>query len=48
MRQTNAAPGRLQRVAHLQLKALGLEKGKSAATFDNIQLAVNRAAELLA
>ncbi len=32
---------------HLQLKELGLEKGKSAPTFDNIQVAVNRAAELL-
>ncbi len=33
---------------HLQLKELGLEKGKSAPTFENIQLAVNRAAEMLA
>lgn len=34
--------------AHLQLKELGLEKGKSAPTFENIQVAVNRAAQLLA
>ncbi len=33
---------------HLQLKALGLEKGQSAPTFENIQVAVNRAAEMLA
>ena len=33
---------------HLQLKELGLEKGKSAPTFENIQVAVNRAAQLLA
>lgn len=33
---------------HLQLKDLGLEKGKSAPTFENIQLAVNRAAQMLA
>ncbi len=32
---------------HLQLKNLGLEKGKSAPTFDNIQVAVDRAAEIL-
>ncbi len=33
---------------HLQLKDLGLEKGKSAPTFENIQVAVNRAAQMLA
>src|SRR5512140_2927710 len=33
---------------HLQLKELGLEKGKSAPTFENIQVAVNRATQLLA
>ncbi len=33
---------------HLQLKELGLEKGKSAPTFENIQVAVNRAAQMLA
>ncbi len=33
---------------HLQLKDLGLEKGKSGPTFENMQVAVNRAALLLA
>ncbi len=33
--------------AHLQLKDLGLEKGKSSPTFDNIQVAVSRAEQLL-
>lgn len=32
---------------HLQLKSLGLAKGASAPSFDNIQLAVNKAAEIL-
>ncbi len=32
---------------HLQLKDLGLEKGKSAPTSENIQVAVNRAVEML-
>ncbi len=33
---------------HLQLKALGLEKGQSAPSFDNIQVVVEKAAERLA
>ncbi len=33
---------------HLQLKTLGLEKGKSTPSYDNIQLAVNKAAQILA
>jgi len=32
---------------HLQLKALGLEKGQSAPSFDNIQSTVNKAAQML-
>jgi uncharacterized metal-binding protein len=32
---------------HLQLKTLGLEKGQSAPSFDNIQVAVNKAAQIL-
>lgn len=35
------------RFEHLQLKALGLEKGQSPPTHENIQLAVNKAAEML-
>ena len=33
--------------AHLQLKALGLEKGQSSPSFDHIQVVVNKAAEML-
>jgi uncharacterized metal-binding protein len=33
--------------AHLRLKELGLEKGQSAPTFENIQTAVNKAAQML-
>jgi uncharacterized metal-binding protein len=32
---------------HLQLKVLGLEKGQSAPSFNNIQAAVNKAAQML-
>ena len=32
---------------HLQLTSVGLEKGQSAPTFENIQTAVNKAAQLL-
>lgn len=32
---------------HLQLKTLVLEKGQSAPSFDNIQVAVNKAAQIL-
>ncbi|MCL5097735.1 MAG: putative zinc-binding protein [Candidatus Omnitrophica bacterium] len=32
---------------HLQLKSLGLEKGQSAPTFDHIQVAVSKAAQML-
>jgi uncharacterized metal-binding protein len=32
---------------HLQLKALGLEKGQSAPTFENIEMAVNKASQIL-
>jgi uncharacterized metal-binding protein len=32
---------------HLRLKELGLEKGQSAPTFENIQTAVNKAAQML-
>lgn len=32
---------------HLQLKTLGLEKGQSIPSFDSIQLAVNKAAQIL-
>ena len=32
---------------HLQLQTLGLEKGQSAPSFDNIQVAVNKASQML-
>ena len=32
---------------HLQLKAVGLEKGQSPPTFENIQTAVNKATQML-